>query len=507
MEVVMPAPKTARAIVAALGALLILTFLLLFLIGSRTQAAPLYQAGTDTNPRIQAITATADLPIFDTYPGGGITKAIYFNDSDTPGVLTLTFEISGTPVLTLTAGAAFEDPVRTYTSANTPWSPVVTYSVETGGGDYPGVGYTAVNTNGLRTTVIITYVRDVTGPTVLSPSIVETSNYIYTVGPVLYYTNTMELAQTFAVRGHSDDAAGVERVRFSPAFGDSLADDISGFYPWLSQAYTIEPGETGIGAITATVYDRLGNTTTQTYPYELDGTPPTVTVNAPAVWHGLNPIPVAWQAWDTQSGVARTRLYYRRVPTDTLWQDSGLEQAGPSGTFHFTSTGYLTHTFAARTTDNLGHTSALPATGPQTIVEIARIHLPLVVKVWVWWYQYDIYEPNDSPAQAYGPLTSGQAYEAYIWDTTDQNDYYHFTPETAGTVQTTLTQIPTSGDYDLYVYYYDGQYRQVAYSNRSGSVSEDVTFMSIAGRKYYIRVFRYSGFSSQQPYHLTAIYH
>jgi len=144
--------------------------------------------------------------------------------------------------------------------------------------------------------------------------------------------------------------------------------------------------DSGDGAITATLYDEASHATSWAFPYELDGMPPTSIVTAPSTWQGLAPIPVEWQAEDTQSGVARTRLYYRRVPTDTEWQYSGLEQIGLSGTFHFTpggnllASGSLTYYLAAQATDNLSNVTALPTTGTQVVVKPARIYLPLVMR-------------------------------------------------------------------------------------------------------------------------------
>jgi len=135
-----------------------------------------------------------------------------------------------------------------------------------------------------------------------------------------------------------------------------------------------------------------------------------------------------------------------------------------------------------------------------------HMYLPLVMRQWGQWYQYDVYEPNDTPARAWGPLESGQVYEAYIWDVTDQDDYYHFTPSNTDTVQIVLSRIPTDCDYDLYVYYYDGQYHQVVYSSQPGNADDSVTFIPVAGQKYYVRVYQYSGFSDQQAYHLTTTY-
>ena len=116
----------------------------------------------------------------------------------------------------------------------------------------------------------------------------------------------------------------------------------------------------------------------------------------------------------------------------------------------------------------------------------------------------DLYEPNDIPAQAYGPLVPGQIYAAYIWNETDIDDYYYFVPSILYTASVSLSHIPVNCDYDLYVYYFDGDvYQPVARSVQSGSVNESVIFVAVAGQTYYIRVSRYEGFSNLQPYHLT----
>jgi uncharacterized repeat protein (TIGR01451 family) len=133
-------------------------------------------------------------------------------------------------------------------------------------------------------------------------------------------------------------------------------------------------------------------------------------------------------------------------------------------------------------------------------------------------YRHDLYEPNDTPDQAYGPLVSGQVYPAYIWDTTDQDDYYHITPLTSTTdVYIQLTDIPTNRNYDLYVYYYDpvscaayNGYCQVAMSAQLDNTDESVTFAPVAERQYFIRVYsdiaQGGGYSDKQPYSLMATY-
>ncbi len=136
---------------------------LLAVLGGATRAASLDSPGTGLDPEIRYITMTSHLPLYDPTGGEGITKTVFFNNT-TGNIITLTFEISGTPALTLTAGAAFGDAAQTYTSAETPWLQEVAYSVEAGGGDYPGVAYTVTNSEGQRATVAITYVRDIVGP-------------------------------------------------------------------------------------------------------------------------------------------------------------------------------------------------------------------------------------------------------------------------------------------------------------------------------------------------------
>jgi hypothetical protein len=140
-------------------------------------------------------------------------------------------------------------------------------------------------------------------------------------------------------------------------------------------------------------------------------------------------------------------------------------------------------------------------------VGLYRAYLPLAIRYWAPWYEYDVYEPNDSPEQAYGPLKSGQVYRAYIWNGTDQDDYYHFTPSSAANARITLSNIPSSCDLDLYIYHYvGGQYQLVAFSNRTGNATEQATLSTVAGNQYLVRVYRYAGSSTQQPYQLEAVY-
>jgi hypothetical protein len=192
-----------RAIGTALGAgaLLITTMTVL---GSARTAAPLRVPSVGNDPAIEAITVTgsANLPISDTRPHQALSRTVYFNNSalgETNGEITLAFRISDTSPLTLTAGAAFGDPEKnlTETAGALPWRPVVTYSVEPEPDSWPSVRYTVTNSNGQRSSVSITYTRDVTAPTVPTPTHPAEAAIVDTQ-PV-----------TFTWEASEDDASGV----------------------------------------------------------------------------------------------------------------------------------------------------------------------------------------------------------------------------------------------------------------------------------------------------------
>jgi len=774
-----------RAVCAFLIAVMALVSLLAFLASTPSQAAPL-DDGTGDDPRISTINVTSTLPVSDTRPGDGVDKVVYFSDT-MPGVITLTFGISGTPALTLTAGTAFGDPARVLTSPTTGWSPVVTYSVEAGSGSQPGIGYTVANTNGVSTTVVITYVRDVTGPTtaigypppgcvtgtqvvvtgtaqdndggsgvrrvqvatdtawadatgtaswaytwdlpiadnvvytisaraedflgtpgaaatravtvdtvaptaaaptdagvwvatstlvftwtpsadgagiagyyvvithsggtVVNDEFVVSTEYVltgavdgvtyfarvkardgngnvggygpasdgvtpdltppdvqyeappillvsstglYAVGPTVYYTNDTGSDLYFIVQGTATDTlSGEGTVAATPALGTPSPGNTGTWEDWAF-TYRVPPGATASGQITVTASDGVGHTGFRLFTYTHDALPPTGTltiqggvtyVAAPTVTLALSasdnptgcgvaqmcvadtPACSGWEPytaarqWVLAGGDGEKVVYARFrdhlentsvAVSDTVFLDTAsplVTVTAPAQTVGTTFTvsweaadpvpgsGVVSYTVAYRE-DGGGWTIWLPSTtltsatflsatlehtyvfnvtaydragnfgegSASTCVGLRHVYLPLVMDKWLLRYALDNYEPNDTPDQAYGPLDSGVTYEAYMWDATDRDDYYYFTPSTSTSVHVTLTNIPSGCDYDLYVYYYDGQYRQVAYSNRPGNANEGVTFTSVAGRKYYVRVYRYSGSSNQQPYRLKATY-
>lgn len=127
---------------------------------------------TGINPQVRAITITSELPIYDPLANSGVSKTVYFNNADSSGLLTTTFEISGTPIFSLTAGPAFDHSARIYTAAGTLVKFPVTYTITTLHGSQSNVTYIVTNGVNLSTAVVISYVQDTSSPSVaiVSPS-------------------------------------------------------------------------------------------------------------------------------------------------------------------------------------------------------------------------------------------------------------------------------------------------------------------------------------------------
>lgn len=368
---------------------------------------------------VDTIAPTATAPLPDRSPWVTST-VVYTWPASTDGAGIVDYRVNITNTEGYTGLFSTVDPALTFTQALTQ-----------GAGYYARVRASDTNGNvGAWSGPSAVVTPDLTAPNIWSPSVVEASDHLYAVGTHLYYTNTMPLAQTFAVRGHSSDGlSGVDRVSFSPAFGESPADDTLGFTPWQSGSpnYEVDPGATASGFITATVYDKAGNTAVQTYTYALDGTPPESTASAPA-YATSSPIPVTWVATDTQSGVYSTTLWYMKEVTGT-WTPTLTINAG-SGTFNFYPPDadglYLFATIAA---DNLQNLEAGP-----TVSETQTVYDTKVPQSEVTWApQYR----NTSPitmtwvaTPSLGPLT-----EVRLW--------YRFDGGTWTT--TTITRAASSG--------------------------------------------------------------
>ncbi|MFN3762520.1 MAG: pre-peptidase C-terminal domain-containing protein, partial [Anaerolineae bacterium] len=259
--------------------------------------------------------------------------------------------------------------------------------------------------------------------------------------------------------------------------------------------WTLDGSSDGLKTVYVQYRDKAGHIATYSDTIILDRRPPVVTVTVPLT----SPVPffVSWEGTDPEpgSGVVSYSVAY----SVTHWV-SWFPSTTLTGTAFYTATPGQTVVFSVTAYDRAGNAGTGNA---QVYVDYHRVYIPLVLRNWVWWYQYDRYEPNDTPAQAYGPLSSGQVITAYIWDATDRDDYYWFQPSANAQVTITLTNIPAGCDFDLFVYYYQNGWQTAAQSNKSGSVDERVVFNAIANTKYYIRVYPYQGSSSTQSYRLS----
>jgi hypothetical protein len=175
----------AAAMVAAMALVLVMASLS----SARNETAPLGSPGTGADPEIRYVTVTADLPTYDPTGQEGVTKTVYFNNVSS-GTITVTFDISGTPTLTLTAGGGFAEPERIYTSAGQTSSQAITYAVVPADTTQPNVPYTATNANGIQTTIAITYVRDISAPVSGSVAVDGGANYATQAGVTLTLSAT-----------------------------------------------------------------------------------------------------------------------------------------------------------------------------------------------------------------------------------------------------------------------------------------------------------------------------
>ncbi|MBN1178051.1 MAG: hypothetical protein JXD18_02495 [Anaerolineae bacterium] len=340
------------ATMALLGAVLSVAWL----------AAALAQGtGTGNDPRIEALFVSGTLPISDTHPGAGVTKTVYVDDS-AGGVLTLTFDVLGTPPLTLTAGAAFGVPARVLTSPVASWSgAVITYAVPAGAGSAFGVPYTLTNGGAQTTTVVaLDVVRDVVAP--VAPAL---------LGPpdgTLTRTTALTLSWAPAADGAGSGVAG-----YTVDLGGALHPVTATF------SAAVLPGD---GAYTWTVraVDYLGHASeyTGSWTFVVDVTPPeSAAVAPPRVATGT--VPVTWTASDTWSEVISTTLWYKKGAGD--WTPYVTRMAD-AGTFDFDPpVGEGLYLFATTAEDRLGNVEAAPTVSEtETYVGPFRLFLPLAVR-------------------------------------------------------------------------------------------------------------------------------
>ncbi len=112
-----------------------------------------------------------------------------------------------------------------------------------------------------------------------------------------------------------------------------------------------------------------------------------------------------------------------------------------------------------------------------------------------------IYEPNDTFADAFGPLDEGSVYVAFIHEM--DWDFYYIEVDTLDPIEIYLTDIHEEVDYDLYLMSSEEYYLE---SSEGETTSEYIIYEPNEPGTYYIIVESYSGHNLEQPYQLQAIF-
>jgi hypothetical protein len=112
-----------------------------------------------------------------------------------------------------------------------------------------------------------------------------------------------------------------------------------------------------------------------------------------------------------------------------------------------------------------------------------------------------IYEPNDTFADAFGPLDEGSVYAAFVHEM--DGDFYYIEVDTLDPIEIYLADIPEEADYDLYLL--NSEEYLVAYSEGEAA-SEYIIYEPDEPGTYYIVVESYIGHNLEQPYQLQAMF-
>jgi len=296
------------------------------------QTTPVVHA--DSPPQIQTITVTSTKGTYFYSQGlGEEGGTVYFNNLAGEGagqVITVTMTVTGSMPMTLTGTSAFGmTPMPDTTDTG---ELGITYTIGISAGTENGVPFTVTASNGLTDTAAITFTQDITDPTIVSPTLNETSPYLYADDLTLYYSDLMSgTPHSFTVQGNAadNDGAGLNQAIFSSAFGVSPPADHNPT-DWSGTYDDVESTDSGNGTITVTVYDNVGNWSTGVFTYIEDTITPTVEFtdvtnpdydsNFPPSWNELDDDGSNWYDPDNLSA----GWYFTSTVTDTL---SGLALA------------------------------------------------------------------------------------------------------------------------------------------------------------------------------------
>ena len=111
----------------------------------------------------------------------------------------------------------------------------------------------------------------------------------------------------------------------------------------------------------------------------------------------------------------------------------------------------------------------------------------------------DTYEPNDSIADAFGPIIFGRQYISYIADDRD-TDFYRIYADADRNIIVYLEDIPEDTNYDLQ--FFDSLQRVLDVSSESRQKPEILSFETDAAGTYYVEVVSRYGYSANKPYSL-----
>lgn len=284
------------------------------------QAAHLQGNGGDPALESFWLSGDQDLVLSDTLPGAPDPRPIYFNNAQA-GTLTLTFEISGTAPLTLSAGAVFgyTPTLRiTDTVGALTWQPVITYSVPATATTETGVHYTITNANALTTTLWLTYIQDIAPPTVTLnlPSVLTTAHQ-----------------PDFALTGEAGDT-GVGVAQIEVQTEDAGHWDVAQGTPTWLYTWTLPNADHFAYTPTARATDHLGNQRRVSQTVIVDTVVPTVTAPIPhrSPWTTQTVI-YHWDAAQDGAGIAG----YRVNITNTQGYTDGFAVVGDTTTLTFTN--------------------------------------------------------------------------------------------------------------------------------------------------------------------------
>lgn len=110
----------------------------------------------------------------------------------------------------------------------------------------------------------------------------------------------------------------------------------------------------------------------------------------------------------------------------------------------------------------------------------------------------DPHEPNDTIAQAGGPLSQGVAYPSYMSRENDVDYFGLVVPSGCTRITATLTSIPYGCDMDLGLFNASAQ--KVGTSSNGGDTNEVIELASPAAGQYYLEVKAWSGYSNDDSY-------